>query len=95
MPWWLQVQVSEVAGKGFPVDSVPPSDVDSMLIFATGSGISPIKALIDADALQAKQRKDVRLYYGTHDADHMAYADKCADKWLIGGLSSTPLFNYA
>lgn len=25
-------------GKGFPVDSIPPSDVHTVLIFATGSG---------------------------------------------------------
>jgi ferredoxin-NADP reductase len=73
----LQVQVSEPAGKGFPLEKVPPSEVDTMLIFATGTGISPIKALIDADALQAKERKDVRLYYGTHDIAHTAYADRC------------------
>ena len=49
-----------------------------MLIFATGSGISPVKALIDANALKATERKDVRLYYGVHDQDHLAYGDRCA-----------------
>jgi ferredoxin-NADP reductase len=74
----LQVQVSQVMGNGFSVDSVPPAIAETMLIFATGSGISPIKALIDADALEATSRKDVRLYYGTTDIDSMAYADRCA-----------------
>jgi hypothetical protein len=34
----------------------------------TGSGISPIKALIESGHLQADKRSDVRLYYGTRDA---------------------------
>lgn len=74
----LQVLVSPVMGKGFPVDRVPASDFDTMLIFATGTGISPIKALIDADALDATLRKDVRLYYGARDTDHMAYLKRFA-----------------
>lgn len=74
----MQVMVSAPAGKGFPVDTVPPSDVDTVLIFATGSGISPIKALFEGNALKTKERKDVRLYYGAQDVDHMAYADRYA-----------------
>jgi ferredoxin-NADP reductase len=35
---------------------------------STGSGISPIKALIESGALDADKRADVRLYYGTRDA---------------------------
>lgn len=33
-----------------------------------GSGISPIKALIESGQLEADKRSDVRLYYGTRDA---------------------------
>lgn len=73
-----QVAVSPVMGKGFPVDSVPADKVDTMLIFATGSGISPIAALIEDGALDATARRDVRLFYGTHDVDSMAFAERCA-----------------
>jgi len=38
-----------------------------VLIFATGSGISPVKAVIESDALAA-QGKDCRLYWGTRNA---------------------------
>jgi ferredoxin-NADP reductase len=41
-----------------------------------GSGISPIKALIESGDLEADKRSDVRLYYGTRDAAHTAYADR-------------------
>lgn len=74
----MQVSVSPVMGKGFPVDKVPASDFDTMLIFATGTGISPIKALIDAGALDATNRTDVRLYYGATDTAHMAYLNRCS-----------------
>lgn len=39
------VLVSDVMGKGFPVERV--AGVDNVFIFCTGSGISPIKALIE------------------------------------------------
>lgn len=64
-------------GKGFPVEKVPAEDFEAMLIFATGSGISPIKALIDAGDLNATDRQSVTLYYGAHDANSMAFLDRC------------------
>jgi len=69
------VSVSPVQGKGFPVDKIPAADYPAVLMFATGSGISPIKAVIESGALEAEKRKDVRLYYGTRDPSHTAYAD--------------------
>lgn len=74
----LQMSVSPVMGKGFPVDTVPADKVESMLIFATGSGISPIAALIDDGALDAANRKMVKLFYGAQDIDSMAFAERCA-----------------
>lgn len=65
-------------GKGFPVEKVPADAFDTMLIFATGSGISPIKALIDAGDLDATDRQNVTLYYGAHDANSMAFLSWCA-----------------
>ena len=38
-----EVLVSAPMGKGFPVDRVPPASHPTLLLFATGSGISPIK----------------------------------------------------
>jgi len=40
-PSGTEVLVSAPMGKGFPVDSVPPADVPTLLIFATGSGGCP------------------------------------------------------
>ena len=38
--------------KGFPVEKVPPAEVPYLFIFATGTGIGPIKALIESDTLK-------------------------------------------
>eukprot|EP01025_Chloroclados_australasicus_P057254 TRINITY_DN7128_c0_g1_i3.p1 TRINITY_DN7128_c0_g1~~TRINITY_DN7128_c0_g1_i3.p1 ORF type:complete len:340 (-),score=26.92 TRINITY_DN7128_c0_g1_i3:456-1322(-) len=86
------VMVSPVMGKGFPVDTVPASEYPDMLIFATGSGISPIKALIESGALDASSRTDVRVYYGATDADSMAYLDKIPG-WEQTGLKVIKVFS--
>jgi hypothetical protein len=46
-----EVDVSPVMGKGFQVDKVPADSFSTLLMFATGSGISPIKALIESGEL--------------------------------------------
>ena len=70
------VEASPIQGGGFPVDRIPPAAVDTVLLFATGSGIAPIAALIESGALQAAKRRDVRLYYGTANREATAFADR-------------------
>ncbi|KAF8060585.1 zinc finger CCCH domain-containing protein 40 [Scenedesmus sp. PABB004] len=87
-----EVAVSPVMGKGFPVDRIPPATTPTVLLFATGSGISPIKALIESGALEADKRSDVRLYYGTRDADHTAYAG-AIPAWEAAGVKVVQVFS--
>ena len=47
-----EVSVSPVMGKGFRMERAPAADHPTCLLFATGSGISPIKALIESNELQ-------------------------------------------
>lgn len=61
---------------------------------AAGSGISPIRALIESGALQTEQRADVRLYYGTRDAAHTAYADRIP-AWQAAGVRVIQVFSEA
>jgi hypothetical protein len=50
--------------QGFPTEKA--DGADQVLIFATGSGISPIKAVIESGALKGTGRsKGCRLYWGT------------------------------
>lgn len=87
-----ELLVSAPQGKGFPVGTIPPADVPTVLIFATGSGISPIKALIESGALQASERKDVRLYYGARDKQHLAFASSIP-AWEAAGVKVVPVFS--
>ncbi|KAL8120771.1 hypothetical protein AgCh_017813 [Apium graveolens] len=67
------VQLTTVMGKGFSIDSISPAeDYQSVFIFATGSGISPIRSLIET-GFSADKRSDVRLYYGARNLKRMAY----------------------
>lgn len=43
---------SPVQGKGFQVEKVPPDQFPTLVIFATGSGISPVRSLIESGELQ-------------------------------------------
>lgn len=74
-----EVLVSDAQGKGFPLDRCPADKFPTVLLFATGSGISPIRSLIESGAL--KGRKDVRLYFGTRSPQHTAYADLASGSW--------------
>ena len=40
-------------GNGFKVGQLPVADYDTLLLFATGTGIAPVKALIESQDLQA------------------------------------------
>lgn len=47
-----ELSTSPVMGKGFPVEKISPDDTQVVFLFATGSGISPVKALIESGALE-------------------------------------------
>lgn len=83
------VLVSDVMGKGFPVDRI--AGVGNVYIFCTGSGISPIKALIESGTLDAGSR-NVMLYYGAKNKEAMAYADLFG-AWENAGVKVVPVFS--
>ena len=56
-----EVGVSPVMGKGFDLSKAPEDETPVTLLFATGSGISPIRALIASGQLEGRE---VTLYYG-------------------------------
>ncbi|KAL0538705.1 hypothetical protein IC582_022860 [Cucumis melo] len=86
------VQLSQVMGKGFDVDQIaPPQDYPSVFIFATGSGISPIRSLIES-GFGASKRSDVRLYYGARNLKRMAYQDRF-DEWESSGVKVVPVLS--
>ena len=62
-------------GKGFDLSVAPSTECSTALLFATGSGISPVRALISSGELSGR---DVTLYYGTTSPAHTAFADEMA-----------------
>ncbi|KAK9277220.1 hypothetical protein L1049_006759 [Liquidambar formosana] len=86
------VELSQVMGRGFDVDRIsPPEDYATVLIFATGSGISPIRSLIES-GISANKRSDVRLYYGARNLQRMAYQDRFKD-WESSGVKIVPVLS--
>lgn len=92
IPAGAEVAVSPVMGKGFRVERAPAAGHPTCLLFATGSGISPIKALIESDELKAHDRKDVRLYYGTSNSDTTAYMN-LDESWKAAGVETVHVFS--
>ncbi|GAA0145841.1 hypothetical protein LIER_05937 [Lithospermum erythrorhizon] len=86
------VELSCAMGKGFHMDQVsPPQYYQTILIFATGSGISPIRSLIES-GFSADKRSDVRLYYGARNLKRMAYQDRFKD-WESSGVKIVPVLS--
>ncbi|KAG2422477.1 hypothetical protein HXX76_016001 [Chlamydomonas incerta] len=83
------VAVSPVMGKGFALDRLPASTTRSVLLFATGSGISPLRAVIESGALAGR---DVTLYYGTRNSDSTAYRE-LIPKWEAAGVKVVPVYS--
>ncbi|RDY01660.1 Fruit protein [Mucuna pruriens] len=86
------VELSQVMGNGFNIDRIePPEKFGTVLIFATGSGISPIRSLIES-GFDAGKRSDVRLYYGARNLQRMAYQDRFKE-WESSGVKIVPVLS--
>ncbi|KAH7834222.1 hypothetical protein Vadar_013894 [Vaccinium darrowii] len=86
------VEVTQVMGRGFDVERIsPPEEYSTVLIFATGSGISPIRSLIES-GFSANNRPDVRLYYGARNLQRMAYQDRFKE-WESSGVEIVPVLS--
>lgn len=79
-------------GNGFDIDRIsPPREYQTVLMFATGSGISPIRSLIES-GFGADKRSDVRLYYGARNLRRMAYQDRF-EYWESIGVKVVPVLS--
>ncbi|XP_010243758.1 PREDICTED: fruit protein pKIWI502 [Nelumbo nucifera] len=86
------VELSQVMGKGFDIDQLsPPEECQTVIIFATGSGISPIRSVIES-GFSANKRSDVRLYYGARNLQRMAYQDRFKE-WESTGVKIVPVLS--
>lgn len=91
-----KVDVSQILGKGFQTEEHFDGfkydfPVQRVLLFAAGSGIAPIRAAIESDAV-LKAGRSARLYYGCRSLGEMAYKDKLAD-WEARGVEIVPVIS--
>jgi len=80
------VQVSQVLGGGFPMQK-QLEDVSTVLLFAAGSGIAPIRAAIASGDLQ-----DGRLYYGVRTENDLCFVDEFP-AWKKAGIEVVPVLS--
>lgn len=85
------VQLSPAMGRGFDTacESWTSADVSQVGLFATGSGVAPIRAAIESGALAGKV---CRLYFGARTQEAMAYADRF-DDWKKLGVEVVPVIS--
>ena len=78
-----EVLLSDVMGKGFRTAERAPAGPNSVVfIFATGSGISPIRSLIESvgdEGFHAGSRKKTVLFYGCRSPAHIPLAAESGD----------------
>lgn len=89
-----ELEASAVMGKGFVLDGAPEDGCPTLLCVCTGTGIAPVRSLIEADASMGgvKGRGGVTLLFGVKDAEHMPYKERLAD-WEAAGVEVVPVFS--
>lgn len=98
------VEMSPVMGKGFPIVPIldqltyPPLAEEEkpkdILLFATGSGIAPIRAAIESllNGINVPSRRSVKLYYGARYPKRMAYVERFK-LWEEDGVEVVPVMS--
>ncbi|MGQ0508559.1 MAG: NAD-binding oxidoreductase [Myxococcaceae bacterium] len=70
------VEVSAPTGKGYPLEQARGK---SLLLFATGSGISPIHSVLQCVRRERSAYQDVTLYFGARTPSGFAFAQHIED----------------
>jgi len=86
LPLGSQVEVSKPEGRGFPLEQVRGKD---LLLFATGSGISPIRSVIESIRQDRSAYGKVTLYFGARTPGAFAYV-KDFESWERAGIRVVP-----
>jgi len=76
LPEGSLVRMGTVQGKGFPLE---PARGKRVLLFATGSGISAVRSLIEVIRRERSAYRDVTLYFGVRSPDAFAYEEELED----------------
>eukprot|EP00980_Cylindrotheca_fusiformis_P028286 scaffold22589_cov138-Cylindrotheca_fusiformis.AAC.49 len=95
-----QLSVSQVLGNGFPMDDNLEGfkydfPTQNILLFASGSGIAPIKAAMESGQLNVAAGgggRTARLYYGVRTAEDLCFVDKFQE-WESMGYQVVPVLS--
>lgn len=82
LPPGALIRAGPVEGAGFPMDRAAGHD---LLLFATGSGIAPLRSLVSVVVKRRGDFKRVALYFGARTPDGFAYASELA-AWRGAGI---------
>mmetsp|Transcript_62016 Transcript_62016/g.134487 ORF Transcript_62016/g.134487 Transcript_62016/m.134487 type:complete len:339 (+) Transcript_62016:41-1057(+) len=86
------LQLSAAMGKGFDIDGEAwAGKVSQVNLFATGSGVAPIRSALEGGALAGK---NCRLYYGAREESALAFAERFED-WKRAGVEVIPVLSKA
>jgi NAD(P)H-flavin reductase len=64
------IDVSPAQGKGYKYADAFGPEITDVILLATGSGVAPLKAVVESKALSSK---NVKLYYGAQTPTKMAF----------------------
>lgn len=81
------VRVTGAQGKGFPIDRAVGHD---LVLVATGSGISPIRSVIETVARRRSDFGKVTLHVGARTPSAFAYVDEFS-AWRASGVDVYPV----
>ncbi len=76
------LELTEPFGKGFPVDAAAGKDV---LLFAAGSGVAPVRALVQHLLAHRDRFNRITLFYGQRHGAEFAYRGEMLG-WERGGV---------
>ena len=82
LPVGAKVKISEPLGAGFPLDRARGRD---LLLFATGSGISAIRPVVEAIRRERTTFGRVTLFFGARTPEDFAFAHQL-ESWQTDGV---------
>lgn len=85
----LDLEISQCMGPGFLKADDALEGIETVMLFGVGSGISPLRSVIESGALEGKS---IKLFYGARTPEMMSYTDKF-DEWKKLGVEVTPVIS--
>lgn len=82
-----ELEMGRPQGRGFPVDAAVGK---SLWLFAVGSGIAPLRAVIEYLLPRRSDVKDVTLLYGVRDPSELAFTSRFGT-WAGHGIAVLPV----